>query len=226
MTVPAERIRVLRDVPVRADRAFVVHWMTTSRRDRYNPALERAGQLARELGKPVLVLEPLRCDYPFASDRLHAFLLQGTADLARRLAGRALHYPYIEPRPGEGRGLLAEVARHACAVVADDHPGSFFPRMLEAAAKQVDVRLEAVEKELILKALEMSGWNQTHAAKYLDLSRKTLIYRMEKHGIRRNSPDSGADSLPWGNAVLGSMSSIKSMCRAREDPDKPTEAVL
>jgi two-component system NtrC family response regulator len=28
-------------------------------------------------------------------------------------------------------------------------------------------------------------WNQTHAAKYLDISRKALIYRMEKHGIKR-----------------------------------------
>jgi two-component system NtrC family response regulator len=33
--------------------------------------------------------------------------------------------------------------------------------------------------------LEKCDWNQTHAARYLDLSRKTLIYRMERHGIRR-----------------------------------------
>jgi DNA-binding NtrC family response regulator len=47
------------------------------------------------------------------------------------------------------------------------------------------ISLEAIEKELILKALEKCGWNQTQAAHYLDLSRKTLIYRMERHGIRR-----------------------------------------
>lgn len=47
------------------------------------------------------------------------------------------------------------------------------------------ISLEAVEKELILKALEKFNWNQTHAAKYLDISRKALIYRMEKHGIQR-----------------------------------------
>jgi two-component system NtrC family response regulator len=47
------------------------------------------------------------------------------------------------------------------------------------------ISLEAIEKELILKALEKFKWNQTHAAKYLDISRKTLIYRMEKHGIQR-----------------------------------------
>ena len=48
------------------------------------------------------------------------------------------------------------------------------------------ISLESLERELILKALERSQWNQTRAARYLDLSRKTLIYRMEKYGIREN----------------------------------------
>ena len=47
------------------------------------------------------------------------------------------------------------------------------------------ISLEAVEKDLILRALEKFDWNQTHAARYLDISRKALIYRMEKHGISR-----------------------------------------
>ncbi len=47
------------------------------------------------------------------------------------------------------------------------------------------ISLEAVEKELIMRALEKFNWNQTHAAEYLDLSRKTLIYRMEKFGLKR-----------------------------------------
>ncbi len=44
--------------------------------------------------------------------------------------------------------------------------------------------LEAVEKELIVRALRRFDWNQTRAAHYLDISRRTLIYRMEKHGLR------------------------------------------
>ena len=47
------------------------------------------------------------------------------------------------------------------------------------------ISLEAVEKELILKALERFNWNRAHAAKYLDMSRKTLVYRMEKFGLHR-----------------------------------------
>jgi len=47
--------------------------------------------------------------------------------------------------------------------------------------------LESVEKDLILKALLKSNWNQTRAAELLSLSRKTLIYRMEKYGISQQS---------------------------------------
>jgi two-component system NtrC family response regulator len=47
------------------------------------------------------------------------------------------------------------------------------------------ISLEAVERDLILAALRKFDWNQSRAAQYLDLSRKTLIYRMEKFGLRR-----------------------------------------
>lgn len=45
------------------------------------------------------------------------------------------------------------------------------------------ISLEAVERELIVRALERFEGNQTHAARFLDISRRTLIYRMEKHGL-------------------------------------------
>ncbi len=50
------------------------------------------------------------------------------------------------------------------------------------------ISLEAVERELILRALTKFKWNQTHAARYLNLSRKTLMYRMEKFGLRKERP--------------------------------------
>ena len=45
------------------------------------------------------------------------------------------------------------------------------------------ISLEEVEKELLLKALEKAEWNQSKAARYLDITRKTLLYRMEKYGL-------------------------------------------
>jgi deoxyribodipyrimidine photo-lyase len=153
LPVPAERVRALSDHPVRPDRDLVLHWMTSARRTRWNPALERAADLARELGKPLLVLEPLRVGYPYASDRLHAFVLEGMADNARRLGGRAIYHPYVEPAPGAGKGLLEALAGRACAVVGDDFPTFFLPRLLDAAAarlRAMGVRLEVVDATCVV----------------------------------------------------------------------------
>ncbi len=57
------------------------------------------------------------------------------------------------------------------------------------------ISLESVERELILKALEKFNWNQTQAAEYLDVSRRTLIYRMEKYGFKRDQ-DTGTGNAP------------------------------
>jgi two-component system NtrC family response regulator len=51
------------------------------------------------------------------------------------------------------------------------------------------ISLESVEKELLVRALEKFNGNQTHAAKYLDISRKALIYRIEKYGIRKGTAE-------------------------------------
>jgi len=56
---------------------------------------------------------------------------------------------------------------------------------LEVDLPREGISLEAVEKELILKALNKCHWNQTQAARYLDISRKTLLYRIERHGIEK-----------------------------------------
>jgi two-component system NtrC family response regulator len=50
---------------------------------------------------------------------------------------------------------------------------------------ETGISLDAVEKELLLRALEKFDWNQSQAARFLDISRRTLIYRMEKHGLTR-----------------------------------------
>jgi deoxyribodipyrimidine photo-lyase len=120
--------------------------MVATRRPHFNFALDRAADLALELKRPLVVLEALRCDYRWASDRHHAFVVQGMAD--NRVAfekTEAFYYPYVEPQLGAGRGLLAALAKRAGAVVTDDYPAFFLPRMLTAAAAKLDVRLEAVD---------------------------------------------------------------------------------
>lgn len=57
---------------------------------------------------------------------------------------------------------------------------------LQLELPEEGISLEAVERELILRTLRRFEWNQTQAARYLDISRKTLIYRMEKFGLRQD----------------------------------------
>lgn len=59
------------------------------------------------------------------------------------------------------------------------------------------ISLEDVERELLLAALEKHNWNQTRAASYLNITRSTLLYRIQKFGLERDkapaSPSSTAD---------------------------------
>jgi deoxyribodipyrimidine photo-lyase len=143
--IPDSRLRVVNDRPARPGGDFVLYWMTAFRRLEWHYGLQRAAGMAAELGRPLVVLEALRCDYPWASDRIHRFVLEGMAEHADRLRrGPVYYYPYVEPAPGAGRGLLRTLARRACLVIGDDWPGSFHPRLLESAS-DIPARLELVD---------------------------------------------------------------------------------
>jgi deoxyribodipyrimidine photo-lyase len=140
------RIVAANAAPVRPRGRHVLYWMIAARRTAWSFALDRALAHARALARPLLVLEPLRVGYRWASDRLHAFVLDGMADNARAFAAAGITYlPYVEPEPGAGAGLLAQLARTACVVVTDEQPGFFLPRMVAAAAARLDVRVEVVD---------------------------------------------------------------------------------
>ena len=124
--VPNIRISSLNDQPLMPNRAYVLYWMTANRRANWNYSLDRALELCGQLGKPLLVLEALRCDYPWASDRLHRFILQGMADNRKSFEGTPVrHYAYVEPSKGASAGLLRALAADAAAIVTDDFPCFF-----------------------------------------------------------------------------------------------------
>jgi deoxyribodipyrimidine photo-lyase len=149
--IPEIRIQVLNEEPVDEKGKFVIYWMIANRRAASNFALDRAVEWSRRLGKSLLVLEPIRCDYRWASDRLHRFVLDGMAQNARDFeSSPAYYYPYVEPKPGAGRGLLRALSEHAAVAVTDDYPCFFLPRAVRSAAQQVRIRLEAVDSNGLL----------------------------------------------------------------------------
>lgn len=150
-SVPDIRIRQANSASVNREGAYVLYWMTAFRRLESNFALQHASEWARSLGKPLVILDALRCDYPFASHRLHTFILQGMAERVSKLQDtEVVYYPYVEMTRGEGKGLLESLARGASLVVSDDYPSFFLPRMVAAASRMLRVRLDLVDSNGLL----------------------------------------------------------------------------
>ena len=150
-TVPRNRILPLNQEPVNPKGRFVLYWMIANRRPVWNFSLDRSLEWSKELGKPLLVLEPLRCGYRWASDRIHRFVLEGMVDNAQAFSkGPVLYFPYIEPDPGAGKGLLHALAETASVIVTDDTPTFFLARMVDSAARQVRIRMERVDSNGLL----------------------------------------------------------------------------
>lgn len=146
--MPADDTRVtpVNRASIDASGTHVLYWMIGARRTTHSIALDHALARAAELGRPLIVLEPLRVGYRWASDRMHAFVLQGMADNAAAFAAAGItYYPYVEPVAGAGKGLLAALAETACLVITDEVPGFFQPRMVAAAGARLRVRLEQVD---------------------------------------------------------------------------------
>lgn len=124
---------------------------------------------------------------------------QGRPDLA--LATRLLPHFSTYTWPGNVRELENIIERIVVLTRGDEITLNDLPDFLRRERPPVEalhldlpahgISLDAVEKELIVRALEKFNGNQTHAAQYLDISRKTLIYRMEKFGLRKEpgTPD-------------------------------------
>lgn len=95
--------------------------------------------------------------------------------------------------PGNIRELQNVIERAAIICQGNEILPEHLPKELLAAQKpslgaiiyfpDQGICLEEVEKELILKALEKTGGNQTKAAQLLGITRSALLYRSQKYGI-------------------------------------------
>ena len=72
-------------------------------------------------------------------------------------------------------------------MISRERQGSLKEAVLEGSRPLGDA-VDLFERELILKALEKTGFNQTKAASLLGTSRRVLRYRMEKLQISESSP--------------------------------------
>jgi DNA-binding NtrC family response regulator len=161
-----------------------------------------------------IVLPPLReraGDVP----RLAEFFLRRHGAVPEQLSAEALAALDRYAWPGNVRELEHTLERALILAGADPIvPAhlSFFRPGLEAATSWVPripeegLSLEVLERELIVQALERAGGNKSRAARLLDLTRRTLYSRMERHGLRRpgEADEGGEDEgVPGGTPESG-----------------------
>ena len=166
-------------------------------------SLVRSGDFREDLYYRLSVipieLPPLRersADVPLLANH---FLDKYTRKFGKELKLERSVFRILEryPWPGNIRELenLMErlVALHPGGTVSPENlPESFTSDAstvgevaLQIPAEGLD--LQKLEQGLIKEALERNDWNQTRAAKFLGLTRNTLIYRMQKFGLSREN---------------------------------------
>jgi two-component system response regulator AtoC len=72
--------------------------------------------------------------------------------------------------------------------VAEEEP--MLPSLIESTGMRSVVRdmKDRAEAQMIKDALEVSGWNRRHAAKYLNISYRGLLYKIQQHRLAPKVP--------------------------------------
>lgn len=202
-TVPSLRVRAANELPIQGSRKCVLYWMTAFRRTRYNFALQHACHWARELGRPLVILEALRVRYRWACDRFHRFVIHGMQDNARACQGKAvLYYPYVESGPGAGAGLLQELAKQACLIVSDDYPCFFHPKMFRAVAGKLPAKLLLVDSNGLMP-LAAADRTFSVAHSYRRWMQKVLPAHLHEMPRKDPLPPRSSGQLPFMEELPG-----------------------
>ena len=162
----------------------------------------KAGTFREDLYYRLLVV-PI--DFPPLRDRTGdiPILVQHFFDKCRSKHGRLdlKMSPTLLPHftnydwPGNVRQLENAVERLVLLTQGTEITTADLPDFLQAAIAtqnetvpmalpEEGISLEALEKDLILQALKKSAGNQTRAARYLNMSRRALAYRLEKYNAQ------------------------------------------
>lgn len=151
MGIPSLRHRHVNEHTVREGGDYVLYWMTAFRRPTFNFALQHAIDRANQFNAPLVILEAIRVRYRWASDRMHAFVIEGMRQNAEYFSHYPVtYYPYVEPKPGHGTPLLHRLAKNAVTTVTDDYPCFFLPRMIDAVKERIPSRLELIDSNTIV----------------------------------------------------------------------------
>ncbi len=141
------RIKFLNDEPVHSTGKYVLYWMQSAQRTRFNHAVEYAIGRANELGQPLLVCFGLMDDYPEGNERGYAFLLEGLRDVRSALEERGILFVV---KHGESYDAPLKYGKHASLIVCDRNYLRHHKAWRERVAKQSDRQLVQVETDVVV----------------------------------------------------------------------------
>lgn len=139
------RTRHLNTAPINPKARYVLYWMQIYKRSSHNFALNKAIDLANELQLPLVVYEGLKYSYPWASDRLHTFILEGVAEKRPAFERMGIRYIFfLENDKSSPKKVFKNLAKDAAIVVVEDYPCFIIP-LHNAAVAALEIPVIAVD---------------------------------------------------------------------------------
>ena len=159
-----ERVVQLNDTEVNKRARYVLYWMQMYKCVDYNYALIWATRKANELKLPLVVYEGLKYYYPWASDRLHTFILEGVEEKRMRFAELGIKYVfYLQKDADSPKQTVAKLAKDAALIVTDDFPCFVIPEHNKRIAERATVPVHVVDSNGIIP---MSKFDKEEYAAY------------------------------------------------------------
>ena len=183
ITALDERVRLLNGKSPRPGAKYILYWAQMNRRVDSNQALLFAARLANQHKLPVLFYEGLTCWYPYASDRLHTFMLEGVPETERRLRKLGIGYIFhLRKKRSDPDDALYRLARNAAAVVTDDYPVFIAHWYNSRVPGKLDVPYYAVDASCIVP------WTRFEKREYAAYSMRPKMRKLLPEYLRALPP--------------------------------------
>ncbi len=141
-----ERTQLLNSKSENNDGQYVLYWMQMSKRTSHNHALNFAITQANERRLPLLVYEGLKFYYPWASDRIHTYILEGVAEKKKEFERLGIRYIfYLQRSARDPKQTVARLCQNAALVVTDEFPCFIIPHHNKVIAEKADIPVYAVD---------------------------------------------------------------------------------
>jgi deoxyribodipyrimidine photo-lyase len=146
-----ERVVQLNDKQTNPNARYVLYWMQMFKRTSHNHALIWAIRKANELKLPLVVYEGLKYYYPWASDRIHTFILEGVEEKQREFEGLGIRYIfYLQKDADSPKNTIATLAKDAACILTDDYPCFIIPEHNRRIAERADIPVYAVDSNGVI----------------------------------------------------------------------------